>query len=991
MSQHQGVFAIPESTEGKEALAREAVKVFRTMQPQLTAYARMLTGNPKMRVEVSSSSNGSSNGDRIFYRPPLELGLNKKHNRRLCGKRDENLEMICEACAVREKALVVTYHEIGHICFGSFEAVKESDLAEVTREAVKSTEGKYATKILERIEKAPAMYKNRYMPLANLISEWLPIILNAIEDARVDSRMFKARPGTKVMFDSKVKQVFAEGVEDPTGKKTLWKDQPVNMQAILGVFCIASKYDITDWFDEKVVKDLSDRKLLDLIGKVERLTSVAGSYRLSFPVLARLRELGYCQLPDDPEVEEEPPPFENEEPEDGQEDDSEEDQKDEGAGGSDGDDSEDGESGPSSDSGDGSEQSEATDGEAESSEGQVGSQSGKTSDGEARPGNGSGGSADESDQESSDESADSDESSDSGRGPEDGPGERPEADGSDEGSESDGDSGDSEDGSGGDSSSRGPDERVGDSDDGDSDEHGSDEDSGPGDGNNDEADGGGNDTDEAAGPDAGPGLEGEGQAGDDHSEPLEQDDSDESGTEHDEDASSGDSSPGGEDRSDGADDAGDDASAGGDGNGSDGESEAERDGDSSSEGTGESNDNPADKNDAGKADSREEEPFDLPEDEDGQEAIDTGADLGKGGATVDDASEKELPYGTPAEGKAALLKFGDHEPSDVQFDEQTEEDVTKAFDKAIIQGLYFETSSRGVSTVREHYWDKPVIDKAGNNASTAWSHRSKTVMFSGYSATESGIIGDFEPDEGNLQKSLLKLRRVFADNAVGGRSRHRTSGRVDRASLGKRAGLGDPRLFYSKQKVEKKSYFVVIGIDISGSTAGLNLKLAKKAALAQAMLLHRLGIPFAVYAHTANFADPYSYEAGFAMDIYHIKDPKEPWTEKTMERLTSLGPCEGNLDGHSIEYYRKIAMDQQATDKIVMYYTDGQMPAANYDEELEVLQAQVRHAKRDGVTLMAVGIRTDSPIKHGLDTVTIEEDADNIRVITHLEKRLSNR
>jgi hypothetical protein len=506
--------------------------------------------------------------------------------------------------------------------------------------------------------------------------------------------------------------------------------------------------------------------------------------------------------------------------------------------------------------------------------------------------------------------------------------------------------------------------------------------------------GGGDDNSEEAGPEVRSDDASAGEADSSSEPPLEQDDSDESGTDEDENASSGDSSPGGGDPSDGADDASDDGSSGSGSDSPAGDSDADGTGDGSPESSDLDVNDSADAPHEGQADRGEEDSFDIPDSEEGEEAVDTGADEGKGGASIDAAAEEKLPYGTPAEGKAALLKFGDHEPPDITEDdisEQDLEDIEKAFDKAIIQGMYFETSSRGVSTVREHYWDKPIIGPNGDDLSTGWSHRSKTMRYTGYSGVESGIDGDFKPDEGNLQKSLLKLRRVFADNAIGGRDRHRTSGRVDRSALGKRAGLGDPRLFYTKHKVQKKSYFVVIGIDISGSTAGLNLMLAKKAALAQAMLLHRLGIPFAVYAHTANFADAYDYTAGFAMDIYHIKDPGEAWTEKISERLTSLGPCEGNLDGHSIEYYRKIAMAQQATDKIVMYYTDGQMPAANYDEELEVLQAQVRHAKRDGVTLMAVGIRTDSPIKHGLDTVSIEEDADNIKVITHLEKRLSNR
>jgi hypothetical protein len=37
---------------------------------------------------------------------------------------------------------------------------------------------------------------------------------------------------------------------------------------------------------------------------------------------------------------------------------------------------------------------------------------------------------------------------------------------------------------------------------------------------------------------------------------------------------------------------------------------------------------------------------------------------------------------------------------------------------------------------------------------------------------------------------------------------------------------------------------------------------------------------------------------------------------------------------------------------------------------------------------MAVGVRTDSPIRHGLDTVQVDDDEDISKVVKHLEKRL---
>ena len=67
------------------------------------------------------------------------------------------------------------------------------------------------------------------------------------------------------------------------------------------------------------------------------------------------------------------------------------------------------------------------------------------------------------------------------------------------------------------------------------------------------------------------------------------------------------------------------------------------------------------------------------------------------------------------------------------------------------------------------------------------------------------------------------------------------------------------------------------------------------------------------------------------------------------------------------------------------------MPAANYDEELEILTREINICRRKKYTLLGVGIRTDSPRKHGLDTVQVNDDADLKAVVMHLEKRLVRR
>jgi cobalamin biosynthesis protein CobT len=241
------------------------------------------------------------------------------------------------------------------------------------------------------------------------------------------------------------------------------------------------------------------------------------------------------------------------------------------------------------------------------------------------------------------------------------------------------------------------------------------------------------------------------------------------------------------------------------------------------------------------------------------------------------------------------------------------------------------------------------------------------------------------------------MRVAFADNARGKDVYHLKSGKINGKVLGKRAPGGDERLFRKKIMPGKRDYFVLLGLDISGSTVGRNIALIKAAAHAQAELLARMGIKFAIYAHSGNIAssalesDPsmtWARRAGLDLDIYHVKDPDEPWDVKIQERLDELGPDSANLDGHSLEFYRKRCDERQETDKIILYYSDGKMPAENYEEELEILQREIRICRQKKYTLLGVGIRTDSPRAHGLDTVQIDEISEIGQVVRHLEKVL---
>ena len=88
MSMDAGLFSREGvNTDDRNEQARRAVKAFRSLQPTLTAYARVLTKRDDVRVEMAARDNGSTDGKRIFYRPPIGLGNSTPHERMLCDRR----------------------------------------------------------------------------------------------------------------------------------------------------------------------------------------------------------------------------------------------------------------------------------------------------------------------------------------------------------------------------------------------------------------------------------------------------------------------------------------------------------------------------------------------------------------------------------------------------------------------------------------------------------------------------------------------------------------------------------------------------------------------------------------------------------------------------------------------------------------------------------------------------------------------------------------
>lgn len=872
-----GVYGLSDTERAEHA--QRAVAAFRRLQPTLSGFARALTKNPHAKVDLDTGSP-RTDGKTIFYRPPITLGVEVKHNRNVCEKRDEMKVMLCPACAQREWVLVTIYHEIAHIVFDSFQKTNEIDKRDAIAQAIKETEGPQAAVIAERVRNAPQWMTDSYMGLARLVSPFLPMIVNALEDARVNREMYKVRPGTKVMFEGRNNKLFTEGVEQPDTRQLLkWSEYPLNAQAICGLLVKAEGHNPRNFFCAQVAADLEDAELTMLVNKLDTMRSVSGSYYLSFEVLNRLRELGYCLLPEDPEPEE---------PEDGEEDEAEQPVPNESE----------------NKDADGDVRSPEESGDAEPDRGEPSGDAGPGDDESEAPEEGEGVQADDAGEDS---------------------------DGADDGSDQSGSGDDSDDADVPDSGESSP---------------GSDSDGEP-----DHGDQGGD-----------PGDSEEREPGDD-----DEASSDASGDQR------GDSDPDGDDSRGPASEPDEDA----EGSSGSGElTEPSSEGTPSS-GTSEPTEADGDPADGVPGDIEPTEPdpgtnvTDLPDEE-----IDTGADKGEGGTEVRKSNDP-AQMGQPDDVQQALKVFGEHDEKPQSAEEAANE---AAVDVAIVQGMYFEKPSENVLGVNIHRW-------RDSDRGAAWTH--SEVQRLGLTARQAGISTQMDVPESVLGPALLRMRVAFADNARADHLNNLKSGRVHGRVLGKRAWGDDPRIFRKKSIPGKKDYFVCIGIDVSGSTTGLNIQLAKRAAHAQAELCQRAGVSFAIYAHSGRQPRGVGYSGGINLEIYEIKAEHEPWAPETQFRLASLGPDAENLDGHTLEFYRKRCDESPATDKVILYYTDGKMPAANHDEELEILRREIRTCKQKNITLLGVGIRTDSPVRHGLDTVQVDTDEDMVKVVKHLEKRLS--
>ena len=203
-----------------------------------------------------------------------------------------------------------------------------------------------------------------------------------------------------------------------------------------------------------------------------------------------------------------------------------------------------------------------------------------------------------------------------------------------------------------------------------------------------------------------------------------------------------------------------------------------------------------------------------------------------------------------------------------------------------------------------------------------------------------------------------------------------------------RIPMEDYRIFAKRSIPDKRDWFVLVSIDTSGSTGSIIGEI-RMLANNLGWLLHSAGVRFSMYTNDCDYLYGQGTNGDLAVGLraHTIKGPREPW-QQVSPRVNSIHSGNNNLDGQNMAWCRYQISQERAARKMIIYVTDGAMPDANAEAELPLLKHHLAALRREGVDLSGVGLRTDSPSKHGLDTIEVDDANDLTKLVQGLGARL---
>jgi len=301
-------------TEVKFDNAKLALEAANRMRPQMLSFVRSITRDRKMKLEFCGDGS-KTDGETVWLTPPLSLGRHRTHRRTECSEYDEQGVSLCQACREEDSFLTVALHECAHIVYKSTIEVDSVDFQRAKDYLYDRFEEKFPTLEHRHIETKVDLFldarhitpENGYMAMASVESPWLPNLLNAVEDARVNLMTHGYRPGTTRMFRARSHQVLTEGFVQRDGTKKWWSDATIEQQlSVYAVFALSgfSDAEMGEYFDDEVIEVWNDSKIKTISESLDDLEAISDTLNMARNLLVRFNELGYMRL-DDPEEEEE--------------------------------------------------------------------------------------------------------------------------------------------------------------------------------------------------------------------------------------------------------------------------------------------------------------------------------------------------------------------------------------------------------------------------------------------------------------------------------------------------------------------------------------------------------------------------------------------------------------------------------------------------------------------------------------------------------------
>lgn len=287
----------------------ESMKAFEPMLSTLTGYARAMTGNADVLVEVGHKTQ--TDGKRIMVRPPLALASLPEHERRACGDRLNTGELACAACAAREDILVKMRHELGHILHGSFERLRPTK-AVLTQMAEEYNLSSAA--IPAGSSRAPLMTWAKGSRDPNI-----PTLVMALEDVRIDRANASTSDGGAAAYRSFLERSLVTGGDH--GVPAL--EHPLNGQVLLGLLTVPHGVDVEGLISDEALEVLRDGQVSGILSK--QFPGPGPVLQQAFALYRRLIDLGVFP---DPEPAPEPEESEKAEPQEQDESEPEQDGQD---------------------------------------------------------------------------------------------------------------------------------------------------------------------------------------------------------------------------------------------------------------------------------------------------------------------------------------------------------------------------------------------------------------------------------------------------------------------------------------------------------------------------------------------------------------------------------------------------------------------------------------------------------------------------------------